>query len=210
MRLASITDKGLLTVEFNHPMNTNYFLNMAKYSLEQLKQVINIEVTPGLGQSDEVEVSSFQVVSFDRKELKIQINFLEPFDVSTGKTLDTIHLKVKDKLYFITVLNELLDYGLSSLKIKAKRQEINPEQLAALKQGAETTKGGINTLVYLQLAGNLIMQQSLGPLFEMINNLQLTFHIPAINIVNTIPSNAATFNSVLLEVVLFDIIPEQI
>ena len=65
-------------------------------------------------------------------------------------------------------------------------------------------------MLFLQLAGNIVMENSLGSIFEMINNLQLTFHIPAINIYKTMPPNALAFNSVMIDVVQFEVIPEAL
>lgn len=71
------------------------------------------------------------------------------------------------------------------------------------------TIGSFNNGMNGFLLGNFILNAalsgSLNSLWTMINTLQLTLHLPAMNL--KIPGNASFFSGILINIAKFDIIP---
>lgn len=63
----------------------------------------------------------------------------------------------------------------------------------------------VNTIMYSNLAVNLVMSASLQMLWSMINVMQLIVKMPLLNI--TFPQNAATFYTFINEISSFNLIP---
>ena len=53
----------------------------------------------------------------------------------------------------------------------------------------------------------VVAASSCEPFWAMVNTLQLTLHLPAINV--AIPQNAKSFNNILMQVTQMELIPEE-
>jgi hypothetical protein len=75
----------------------------------------------------------------------------------------------------------------------------------ALLRSADPIKKGVSTMMYGNMAINIVMSASLQMLWGMVNVMQLIVKFPIMNI--TFPSNAGIFYALINDVANFDIIP---
>ena len=78
---------------------------------------------------------------------------------------------------------------------------------AMLMSSAGPAKSTMSTMMYGNLAVNLVMSASLQMLWGMINVMQLIVKMPLLNI--TFPQNAATFYTFISDIASFDLIPTE-
>lgn len=75
-------------------------------------------------------------------------------------------------------------------------------------ESAKNINKSMKSAVFGNLMINIFLQGSLQAMWSMINTLQLTLHMPCINV--STPTNVSFFSSLLIGVTQFDILPESI
>jgi hypothetical protein len=98
-----------------------------------------------------------------------------------------------------------LEIGPTEFRRNLPYQLIPGEKTTNFLTTTANLEEALNYFVYVKFAISLILSASLSQLWSLMNCLQLTLHLSAMNI--KIPPNTTYFSSKLLSVVQFDFIP---
>jgi hypothetical protein len=74
----------------------------------------------------------------------------------------------------------------------------NGDSTSSFMDNVANMNAGLNGLVLGNFLINLLLSSSLNSLWTMINTLQMTLHLPAMNL--RIPPNASFFSSMLINI----------
>ena len=66
-------------------------------------EAMEFEVRPGVGQNlSYIEIESFELDSFDPRELIVNLKFKTPLDISMGDTADYVVVNIKNVSAFVS------------------------------------------------------------------------------------------------------------
>ena len=138
-------------------------------------------------------------------QLKLQLNFAKPYEVSAIYGVNQLVLKVLDEEIFVRAS----DYAKLAEKEVSKEIPLQTEAGMAAALGAlgDSVGGGGKIFTILILVLNLFLSFSANQILSQVRSLSMITHLQMMQL--NVPPSAIIFFSALFEFVTFDIIPTE-
>ena len=118
-----------------------------------------------------------------------------------------INIKDKANFFISDSLNKDLDDKYTILQTKVKRQMEDNSLTQNFQSSSEQGSSGLKGMMIISFCINLILSGAMSYMVGWINSLQLIIHLPML--MTLIPANVASFFSLILPIVQFDLIPPE-
>lgn len=213
-RLGDIANDGTLIISFTEDMNwSDDLLSILKESQQgrRLSSEDGEQPTPsvsvvGLSAVDmEVPIlKSWSIRYLNPKEMKINLDFIKPVEVSQGDEPDVLivlfeHFNVFRGGNGLPLEDDIL------LRVLIPRQFPSASEVMMVGNLSESTDTAIKTILASSLLVNVLMLSSMELMWGVINGIQLMAYMPLFFV--KVPANATSFIQMLLQLSSFEILP---
>ena len=179
--ISEVNEGGVATIVFDQLMQhvVKNELALTNMTHAQLAEVMEIKILPGKGQDPQlVGLNSYTALELKDKTLTVKLEFENPIFISSAEEQDILSIKFLTSDYFksaekfgdIVMTDYLTTYRL------LQNQMPTDSSVENFKALGEKTQQAVFGVVIANLAMNFVLSSSMGPLYNLINTLQIVLH----------------------------------